>query len=77
MPLILYTMPEATQHYNTQQYKDETQLYIREETLRNRMKAAHLTIHKVGKLDLVAKDDLDKLMDMPEPRKGRPVGKSN
>lgn len=67
MVLILYTMPEATQYFN-----DETHLNIREETLRNRMKSVHLTIHKVGKLDLVIKDDVDRLISMPEPRKGRP-----
>jgi hypothetical protein len=67
MPLVLYTMAEATTYFN-----DETRLSLREETLRHRLKKAHLTIHKVGNLDLVAKDDLSRLIKMPEPRKGRP-----
>ena len=54
MPLILYTTAEATQYFNK-----ETRLSLREETLRNLMKSAKLTIHKVGNIDLIAKGDLD------------------
>ena len=70
MPLILYTMPEATRYFN-----DEKHLNITEETLRNRMKSAYLTIYKVGNLDLVTQDDIDRLMDTPEPKRGRPTKK--
>lgn len=71
MPLILYTMPEATEYFN-----EETKLNIREETLRNRLRSATLPIHRVGNLDLVARDDINRLIDMPEPRKGRPPKKA-
>ena len=60
MTFALYTMAEAAQHLN-----------IKKETLRNRVKAAKLGIHKVGSLDVITKDDLDLLEEMGEPRKGR------
>lgn len=67
MPFILYTMAEATKQYNA-----ETQSSCTEETVRNRIKAARLTIHRIGNLDLVATEDLIRLVEMPAPMKGRP-----
>ncbi len=67
MPFVLYTMSEAAEWF-----KHEAHLSYREETIRNRLKAAKLTIHKVSKLDLVAEEDLKRLKDMPEPKRGRP-----
>jgi len=67
MAFVLYTIGEATQQFN-----HEMKSNYKEETLRNRMKAASLTIHRVGNLDLIAKDDLNRLMDMEEPKRGRP-----
>lgn len=72
MPLILYTMPEAARYFN-----DEKKLNITEETLRNRMKSASLTIYKIGNLDLVTRDDVDRLMEMEEPKRGRPTKIAN
>lgn len=60
MTFALYTMTEAAQYFN-----------IKKETLRNRVKAAKLSIHKVGSLDVITKDDLELLEEMGEPRKGR------
>ena len=59
---ILYTMAEVAQLFN-----------IEKETLRNRIKAAELTIHKVGKLDLITEDELNRLKKIPEPPRGRPA----
>ncbi len=67
MAFVLYTMAEATQEFN-----EKTGGSYREETLRNRMKAVSLTIHKVGNIDLVAEDDLLRLISMRPPRRGRP-----
>ena len=67
MAFVLYTMTEAAEKFN-----EKTGCSFREETLRNRMKAASLTIHKVGNIDLVAEDDLLRLTSMRPPRRGRP-----
>jgi len=53
-------MAEAAQYLN-----------IKKETLRNRVKAAKLSIHKVGSQGVITKDDLDLLEEMGEPKKGR------
>lgn len=60
MAFALYTMAEAAQRLN-----------IKKETLRNRVKEAKFSIHKVGSLDVITKDDLDLLEEMGEPKKGR------
>ena len=67
MPFTLYTMPEATERFNR-----ETHLSYKEETIRNQLKTAQLTIHKVGNLDLVSEEDLRRLINMPRPKRGRP-----
>ena len=67
MAFVLYSIAEATQRYNTE--ADST---CREETLRNRMKTAGLMIHKIGNLDLIAEDELIRLIHMEPPKKGRP-----
>ena len=60
MTFALYTMAEAAQYLN-----------IKKETLRNRVKADKFSIHKIGSLDVITKDDLDLLEEMGEPPKGR------
>lgn len=67
MPFVLYTMPEAAEWFG-----HETHVNYCEETIRNRLKAAKLTIHKVGNLDLVAEEDLKRLKGTSEPKIGRP-----
>lgn len=67
MAFVLYTMPEATQRFN-----DKRKVNYREETLRNRLRAAGLTIHRVSNLDLVAEEDLNRLINMGLPKRGRP-----
>lgn len=69
MAFILYTIPEATKRYN-----EETVSACRDETFRNRMKAAQLTIHKVGNLDLITEEDLNRLIHTSPPKRGRPPG---
>ncbi len=60
MTFALYTIAEAAQHLN-----------IKKATLRNRVKAAELSIHKVGSQDVITKDVLDLLEEMGDPEKGR------
>ena len=67
MAFVLYTMPEATEYFNS-----KTRLSYKEETIRNQLRAMRLTIHKVGNLDLVAEEDLKRLINMPRPKRGRP-----
>ena len=60
MTFALYTMAEAAQHLN-----------IKKETLRNRVKVAELSIHKVVTQDVITKDDHDRPEEMGEPPKRR------
>jgi len=61
MAFSIHTMAEAAQG-----------LHIGKETLRNRIRAAKLTVHKVGKLELITGDEIELLKQMGEPKKGRP-----
>lgn len=67
MPFVLYTIREATAVFNR-----EAEKHYDEETIRNRLRSAGLTIHEVGDLHLVSHDDLMRLRDMREPKRGRP-----
>jgi len=60
MAFTLYTIAEAAK-----------ELKIQKETLRNRVKAAKLGIHKVGSLGVITEDDLKVLKKMGEPKRGR------
>lgn len=44
---------------------------IGKETLRNRIRNANLTIHKVGNIELITGDEIEILKEI-EPKKGRP-----
>lgn len=67
MPFVLYTIPEATAVFNREAKTDYD-----EETIRNRLRVADLTIYEIGNIHLVSHDDIMRLKDMPEPKRGRP-----
>lgn len=68
MPFVLYTISEAAEVFNR-----EAQTNYDEETIRNRLRAAELTIYEIGNIHLVSRDDIMRLKGMPEPKKGRPA----
>ena len=45
---------------------------IGKETLRNRIRSAGLTPHKVGNIELITGDEIEILKNMEEPKVGRP-----
>ena len=49
------------------------ELRIGKETLRNRIRSADLTPHKVGNIELITGDEIEILKNMEKPKVGRPL----
>ncbi len=64
MAFSIHTLTEAAKEFG-----------IGKEALRNRIKIANLTPHKVGNMELITGDELVILKNMPKPTVGRPTKK--
>ena len=61
MSFTIYTIAEAAEI-----------LEIGKETLRNRVENAGFIHHKVGNIELITEDEIEKLREFGKPKQGRP-----